>query len=451
MCSADTGFTEVLTRPRRVLIFCMQTPSHQQRRLAFHKSFCATLTVGTLVALALGTSSGTTLAGEASDSPSAGVSSENGAAVKSGEKTASATSAGKDSSRRGLVIEGEKFTARVVKDTQQGGLAVCVFQAPEKWHDESRTVWRYDYTSNPVAIWCSVENPDNEEAFYSFPPVLYFWLRPATQYYRPGQNSGGLICGPPMAPLQTLLAFVQQVRGTMPGLQLVGSKALPDLAKVLKLKSSPNQQGVGLKVTYELKGKAVEEEFYAVADSVDIPYDGPQGRTWQINWGLTAVHSFRAPKGAMDRRRAIFAAMVKSVRINPAWEQRRAAIQNYLTEQFNQQLQAGYDAIAAAGRLSRQISANNDAMLASIDHQLQASRTQSSAAAGRTRSSTDNFDDYIRGVETVDDPYWGTSQHSINEQYHWTDGYGNYRNSNDAGFNPNHVENGDWQLMQPTR
>ena len=54
-----------------------------------------------------------------------------------------------------------------------------------------------------------------------------------------------------------------------------------------------------------------------------------------------------------------------------------------------------------------------------------------------SRSSTEKFDDYIRGVETVDDPYYGTSQHSYNEQYHWTDGYGSYRNSNDPTYNPN--------------
>ena len=58
-------------------------------------------------------------------------------------------------------------------------------------------------------------------------------------------------------------------------------------------------------------------------------------------------------------------------------------------------------------------------------------------------------DQYIRGVETMNDPVTGTSQHSLAEQYHWTDGYGNYRNSNDASFNPNHSENGDWQLMTP--
>jgi hypothetical protein len=162
------------------------------------------------------------------------------------------------------------------------------------------------------------------------------------------------------------------------------------------------------------------------------------------------VHSFRASAGTLDKRRAVFATVVKSFRRNPAWQQRCQAVMAYLTQQFNAQLQAGYDQIAAARRLSQQISANNDAMIASIDRQLQASRASASGGT-EARSSAEKFDDYIRGVETVDDPYYGTSQHSINEQYHWTDGYGNYRNSNDASYDPNRHDNGDWQLMQPVR
>src|SRR5687768_13580194 len=75
------------------------------------------------------------------------------------------------------------------------------------------------------------------------------------------------------------------------------------------------------------------------------------------------------------------------------WQQRLAAINSYLQEQFNRQLQAGYDQIAAAGALGRQISANNDAMLAAIDSRLQASRA-SSGGSSSGRSPTDKFSDY---------------------------------------------------------
>ena len=60
-------------------------------------------------------------------------------------------------------------------------------------------------------------------------------------------------------------------------------------------------------------------------------------------------------------------------------------------------------------------------------------------------------DDLIRGVTTTDDPMYGTSQHSNLYDYHWTDGYGNYRNSNDPNFNPSQFEAGNWQLTQETK
>jgi hypothetical protein len=214
--------------------------------------------------------------------------------------------------------------------------------------------------------------------------------------------------------------------------------------------------GISIKVTYERNGHPVEEEFYAIPYSVKIPYDGPQGRSWQTNWGLAWLHSFRAALGTLDKRRAVFATVMKSHRPNPAWQKRRDAITALLADQFNRQFKAGYDQIAAAGRLSRQISANSDAFLASVDRQLAASRNsgggssggaEGDASGGSSRSANDNFDDYIRGVDTVQDAYWGTSQHSLLEKYHWTDGYGNYRNSNDPNYDPNKGENGNWQLM----
>ena len=364
----------------------------------------------------------------------------------SGTLASAANSAG----GAGPIIDGEHFTVRTIIDRQQGGLAVAAFMAPAGWPDQSQVVWNYAHTSNPVTAAVNVENPANVEAFYLFPSVDMFWLQPDTGHFASGQNVGGLLHLRPMQPAATLAAFVQQVRHGYPNLHFIGSKDLPDLPAALHVPSSPNQRGVAVKVSYDISGRPAEEEFYGVYYSVDIPYDGPQGRTWQRDWGLRFLHSFRAPRGELDKRRPVFAAIAKSFRPNPAWTQRQNAINAYLAEQFNRQLQAGYDQIAAAARLSQQISANNDAMIASIDARLQASRAASGGGTG-ARSANDKFDDYVRGVTTTDDPYHGTSQHSSNESYHWTDGYGSYRNSNDPSYNPGQSENGSWTLMPESR
>jgi hypothetical protein len=346
------------------------------------------------------------------------------------------------------VIDDENFTVRSIIDRQQGGIPAGIYIAPSQWQDRSEVVWNYSHSSQPVSISVAVEKPGAADAFYAYPTVDLFWLRPVSNYFHVGQNFGGLLFAEPMAPQTALAGFVQRARGNLPGYHVVGMRSLPDLPQALHLPGNDHPQGLGMKVIYTANGQSVEEEFYGVYYSIDIPYDGPQGRTWQINWGLKALHSFRASAGSLDRRRAVFAAMAKSFRPNPAWVQRAAAINQSLTAQFNQNLRAGYDQIAAAAQLSRQISANNDAMIASIDARLQASRRSSSGGGNNGRNQGDAFDDYIRGVDTTDDPYYGTSQHSYDNAYHWTDGYGGYRDSNDPSYNPGQSETGNWTLMQ---
>jgi hypothetical protein len=351
-------------------------------------------------------------------------------------------------------VFGERFTRRQVVDQQQGGIVVCAFMAPATWKDKSQVNWTYSNMSNPVAAAVDIENPANEEACFLYPAALFFCLRPDSGYNRPGQSYGGLIYSRNMGePAPTLLAIVQRLRAGMDKFKIIGFKDMPDLPKALHSAPSPNQKGVGVKVTYELHEKPVEEEFYGVFDFIKIPYDGPQGRTWQINWGITTLHSFRAPEGSLEKRLPIFTATMKSFKPNPAWQERLKAVNAYLAEEFDRQLKAGYDNIAAAGRLSKQISANNDAMLARIDKQLAASQTakRPTGTEAESRTATDRFDDNVRGVETVDDPYWGTTQRSFTEQYHWTDGYGSYKDSNDPTYDPNKNERTAWQLMQPTR
>lgn len=370
----------------------------------------------------------------------------------SGAPAANPRAAKSANATNGPSVLGERLTTRIINDPAQQGLAVGVVAVPEKWRYQPTIVWNYANYSNPVTLSAVAENPDSAEAVFAFPAAQFFELRPDYGMLRPGQNSGGLIFARRVPPLMALGQFVQRTRGAMSNLTFVGSKDLPDLPAALKLPPSPNQQGLGMKVTYTLNGQPVEEEFYAVYYAVDIPYDGPQGRTWQTNWGLQ-VHSFRAPSGTLDTRRPVFAAIAKSFRPNPEWQARLAAINAYLAQEFNRQLQAGYDAIAAAGRLSQQISANNDAMIAGIERQRQAAAASGSRAATTSsgRTASDEFDDYIRGVHTVDDPYYGTSQHAATEQFHWTDGYGNYRHSNDTTYDPNRSETGNWQPMPMTR
>jgi len=348
-----------------------------------------------------------------------------------------------------IVVNGEKFAVHTINDQQQGGLPFIALMTPENWQVSGEVRWKYEDVSVPVSAFVRTWNPAKPEAVTFFPQVACYWLQGAAAYNRPGSTALGQLNVQPLPPPESLRsAIVQFYHPNQPSLQIVGVREMPRLAALLKV-DPKDFTGVGIKVMYEENGQPMEEEYYALYYLARIPYDGPQGHSVQINWGLVHVHSFKAPRGTLDKRREVLAYIVHSVQTNPQWMQRADSIRAQLNNQFNQNLAQGYANIEAAGRLSRQISANNDAMIASMDRQRAASNASASAASAR--NGNDKFDDYIRGVDTMNDPSTGTSQHSSSEQFHWTDGYGNYTHSNDASFDPNQTSNITWQQMTPAR
>lgn len=344
-----------------------------------------------------------------------------------------------------FVVDGEHFTIRQVTDAKLNGLVAYRFSAPKTWRDSSQTYWNLLHTTHPSTMSVTVENPANSEACFVYPPLIACYLPGPRAPLREGKDGLDGISLYPMQPAQALASFIQKNRSQYPDLKFIGSRDLPDLPKAFHLNMATTQHGIGEKVTYTLEGKPVEEEFYAVHY-----YQVVQG---EALWGLACVHSFRAPAGTLNRRRNVFAAIPKSFLMTPEFAQRIMAVKQQLSAQYAATMRANAAEVNAARQRSAQLTANENQFLANVDRNLAASRAAGNAASagGATRTGNDGQDDYIRGVETMNDPVTGTSQHSLTEQYHWTDGYGNYRNSNDASYNPNHNENGDWQMMTPAQ
>jgi hypothetical protein len=187
-----------------------------------------------------------------------------------------------------------------------------------------------------------------------------------------------------------------------------------------------------------------------------IPYTGPQGTSHEYHRLLLLSHAVGATDGLLPSVYPLLGAVAASIRPDDDYQRHIQAVQRHITAQFNAYLQRGYNSIAAAGQLSRTISANNDALLASMQQQRAAQNRADAArraAAGGGASPNDAFSQYIRGTTRMEDPYWGTSERDSNYRYHWTDGQGNYRASNDPGFNPNVGAGGGptWQQMGPAR
>ncbi len=134
------------------------------------------------------------------------------------------------------------------------------------------------------------------------------------------------------------------------------------------------------------------------------------------------------------------------------WQQRYQEVIKELNEQFQRNLAQGYAQIAAAGRLSRQLSAQSDAMIRSMDQQRAEANQASSHTDDRAYQAAENFDQYIRGTEKVEDSYGQVSEQPSQYNYHWADGYGNFVHTDDPDYDPNRYSTGAaYQRMTPTQ
>jgi hypothetical protein len=173
------------------------------------------------------------------------------------------------------------------------------------------------------------------------------------------------------------------------------------------------------------------------------------------------IHSIGARAGTLEDKRSLLGYIATSPRTNPSWLDRYQQVMNVLTQRymanFNQQMAQ----IRAAGEMSRQISAQNDAFLRNIDAGLAANRSNSGSSSYSPGSSgnsasfdrgTDGFDQYIRETEHMQDQYGNVTDQPSAYSYHWSSGFGDYVHSNDPNFNPNQYSNSNnYERMTPAQ
>ena len=379
-------------------------------------------------------------------------------------KTAPAkTAPAKDNSAKADSAAGEKFAERVIPDTEHGGMRAITIRVPEKWRFESKMEWHYNWTEFPMGFSSQAENPDNTEAFFQYPLLQIEMLEYPPQLrqfdlsrkYKPGDRLplGGIYMAP-QPPMKALAMFIQQTRPNAPNFKWLGQQDLPGLAKALLLGSEPNQRGVAIKVGYDLNGQPVEEAFFGVYYLNPPASNASSAGIRQTNWGFRGLQSFRAPAGTLDKRMPMFCVIAKSLYVNPEWGRLAKAINDKLLADFNAKLKQGWDQIRASQAIMEQTMRQQAAFTANFNKQEEAFRNSgggddSYLRDGGARSAADHFDDLIRGVDTLNDPSTGgTTQLSNLGQYHFTDGFGNYRTTDDPNYTPEKAgEVGSWTQM----
>jgi hypothetical protein len=354
---------------------------------------------------------------------------------------------------------GLNFTTYEVPDPNFGGIRVASISIPAGWRTSSQVQWDFTSANYPVRVHVRVQSPDGKMWIDLLPMDAVYWMDFLARPIPFGQRSYGAVYAPNASIEQAMQhLIVLPARGQMPGFQITATRPV-DVARLGQAFNYQNLRGeaMSMRVRYTLNGAPAEEDFFTFYTAVQtIPYTGPQGTTHEFHRMLLLSHAVGATDGLLASVYPLLGTVAASIRPDENYQRHIQAVQGYITAQYNAYLQRGYDSIYAAGQLSRTISANNDALLSSMQQQ-RAAQTRADAArraaAGGGTSPNDAFSQYIRGTTRMSDPYWGTSERDSNYSYHWTDGQGNYRASNDAGFNPNIGAGGgpNWQRMEPAR
>ncbi len=153
------------------------------------------------------------------------------------------------------------------------------------------------------------------------------------------------------------------------------------------------------------------------------------------------------PKGQFNNTFETVRQMFQSQQKNHQYTQRINQI-NQRKMQMNQQVMKQRQMAFQSGQASyKALAKAYDSSNAAFNAYLRGS--SSSGSSYGSYSSQDGFNDHLQGVTSFDDAYHGHRVKQNGEYDYWyTDGFGNYYGTNDAGFNPNSLQ-GSWKRAYP--
>jgi hypothetical protein len=319
-----------------------------------------------------------------------------------------------------------KFLKHEIIDQEGTGMAAITYILPEDWTVQDKLYWEYRDPTIPIRYQGIYQNSTSKMSIQYYPAVRASWNTgpSGTTGYRP-----------PSDVVSGIKDLIRQERSGK-NIQYTDQKNLsnnPGTNYQGGVQANSLSQAGAVRIEYEENGEPFEEEFYGQLDLTDVTTPSVMGNMETIIWGITNLHSEKAPKGKLDECRKIAQAVQSSVQITKPFFNRLSQVVQLLSNQVYQQ-------IYQAGQISRIISETNDQMIANIDASYQQAQQISEKA-------NDNFSNYMRGVDRYSD---GDSQIQLPSGYNnaWVNDKGEYILSNTQGWDPNTELNGNWKLLQ---
>ncbi len=350
-----------------------------------------------------------------------------------------AAASGQPEQGRTTMPQGTVHAKRVQIIDRQGfekPIVASTVIVPVTWREQGGVFW------NAQALCGSgynfdfrVDAPDGRTGVHFFPMEYWQW-----------NNTGSPVAsGCPTAQINSIQQYLQSlVQRTRPGAQIKDFRPRPNIAKELENLNQVTPMPMGeirawveageVLIAYQQNGIDMRETISAAAVFTLNRMQAPgMPMTEYFNGATLPGFAMRAPNGQLDFK---LAEMIrKSAKANPAWT---ARITQHNAKITNMKVTAARDQsrmTAQYGEEIRQMHADSW-------------RLQSESFDRNSRETSE----WIRGVETYNDPYYGGTvqlDNTYEHAYQLNDG--SYVLTDDPDFNPYRVFGQDAQRLEVTR
>lgn len=313
-----------------------------------------------------------------------------------------------------------------VHDPMANNILAATLFKPTGWKLAGGMKWYPDYY-HQVCFEARIFDPNSLEQFEAFPWVSCTWFSKPIIAMKEGQNYMGSIVMKPRTPQEVVEEFT--IPSVRKGARVVGHYPMKEIAALFEKATGCKVSAVRTRIAYSVGDQAVEEDIYLILGYTSADIGG--GNISTIWLPVVPPFGLRAAKGKLDAATPKLLTIAHSGWVNPKWADQVGEVKALFAKRM-------YNAIEDAGKISKQISSNNDHMLGIM----RASREAKNASETRTAK---NFSDYIRGVTTYSG---GDANYTLPDTYGyaWADGKGNVVMTDDPSFHPP-----GWIQLTPSR
>jgi len=340
-----------------------------------------------------------------------------------------------------------KFKKFSYIDQQGTGSEAFSFLMPVDWAFKGGLIWLTDNPGMPATAAFKVSNTKGSEEFEVFPNQPFFWS--TSQSLLNLFPIGSKYFGNEVRPIMSAGEAIKQVvlprfRKNVGNLQIIKDEPVPELAKAIAAQSQQqggvisNFDAAKVKIEYIDNGLPMEEEIYTVVEAYSYPIQSWNMVTYNTNWTVDYIFSYKAEKGKLEGASKIFKTITYSFQTNKYWYNKYVQLVEYLIQNQIQR-------IHNVGEFSRR--------LAQLSDEIREENLQSwydrQAVGDRI---AEDFSQYMRGVDEYYDPIEERPV-ELPSGYDnaWTNANGEYIISDNPNYNPNVGSNLNWEQMKRNR